>query len=107
MEKQPDKQDVREIHAMVIKPFITGIVIIASAGLVAIVLAFAFIKDAGVAVSVASLITIACGGFIGQVLTLTRLTQIDLRINGRWTEAMEAAKQKGAKEEHDMNGCGP
>jgi hypothetical protein len=92
------ENESQTIHQLVIKPFIWGVVAIALGGLLCIICCFALLHDQQTAITVASFITIACGGFIGQILTLTRLTQVDMKINGRWTESMRKEHELGRKE---------
>jgi hypothetical protein len=96
--KRKVENESQTIHQLVIKPFIFGVVSIALGGLVCIIACFAMLHDQQTAITVASFITIACGGFIGQILTLTRLTQVDMKLNGRWGESMDKEHEVGRKE---------
>jgi hypothetical protein len=95
-----------------VKPFVSGLVALGIFGMIAITVVAIFVKQE-MALVIATLIVTFCGTITAGVLTLTRITEVKERLDGRLDELLDmtgkhqfdAGMRKGVNEERELAIC--
>ena len=106
------KQRRLNSDAQKVGPFIYGLVSTGIAGMMSIALIVLFVRPVESAVVAAGLIITFCGTIIAGILTLTKVSEVKSRMDGRLDQLLEITSQQqyaagiaaGEKQERAANG---